>query len=121
MGDDESTEAALQSAFEERVLAWPDVTATVLFGFPAYRVQETVFAVLDTGAVVLTRLPAGGRERLADEYPVGPFEAYGQTIDSWVRVDATGVTLDSLLPFARESYERARSGTTPVPPPDDDE
>lgn len=121
MGYDASAGAGLKSAFEERVVGWPDVTATVLFGFPAYRVQGTVFAVLETDAVALTRLPFAGRVRLAEDHDVGPFEAYGQTIDSWVSVETSGRGLDSLVPFVRESYETARSGTAPVPPPDDAE
>lgn len=83
--------------------------------------DETVFAVLDTDAVVLTRLPAAGRKQLADEHDTGPFEAYDQTIGSWVSVETDGRDLDSLVPFVRESYETARSGTAAVPPPDDEE
>lgn len=66
------------------------------------------------------RLPTGGREELVDEHDAGPFEAYGQTIGSWVRVETTATDLDELVPFVRESYQRARSGTAAVPPPDED-
>lgn len=111
----------LQAAFEDLVGDWPDVTSELLFGYRAYRAGETVFAVLDADGVALTRMPAASRTQLAGERETGPFEAYGQTIDSWIHVPVSPGDLESLAPFVRESYDRARSGTASVPPPADGE
>ena len=54
---------ALKSAFDEVVLDWPDVTATTMFGCPSYQAEGTLFAVLVTDGVALTRLPSDHRER----------------------------------------------------------
>lgn len=117
--DDSPPADALRDAFEEIVFEWPDVTNERLFGFPAYRAGETVFAVLGADGVALTRLPAAATDEVAAEFATRPFEAYGQTIGRWTYVLVPAGELDRLGPFVRESYERARSGTTSVPPPEE--
>lgn len=112
-------DTALAARFDELVRDWADVATDDLFGFRAYRANGTVFAVLDGDAVVLTRLPAAAETDLAADRETGPFEAYGQMIDSWVRVPVTGDRVGELRPYVRGSYEAAHSGTTSVPPPEE--
>lgn len=104
---DEGTE--LKRAFEDLVLGWPDVTATTMFGCPSYRADGTLFAVLVTDGVALTRLPDDHRDEVARGFETGPFQAGDRTVTSWVQVtvdDATAV--DRLAPHVEASYEAAR-------------
>ena len=64
---DPAAGADLRSAFEALVLEWPDVTATTMFGCPSYRVDGTLFAVLVTDGIALTRLPEAERDRIVEE------------------------------------------------------
>jgi hypothetical protein len=100
--------AALRAAFEETVLDWPGVTATTTFGCPSYRADGTLFAVLVTEGVALTRLPDERREAIAREFATGPFEAGDRTVTKWVQVAVDDAAdLDSLVPHVRASYESA--------------
>lgn len=118
-GDDLRTDAGLAAVFEQTVRDWPGVAGTDLFGYRAYEADGTVFAVLDAEGVALTRLPGEAAQRLATDHETGPFEAYGRTIGKWEYVRMGADDLDALVPYVRESYEAAHSGTGSVPPPDD--
>lgn len=107
---DDEAGAALQAAFEAVVLEWPDVTGTTMFGCPSYQADGTLFAVLVTDGVALTRLPESHREQVAREFESGPFQAGEQTVTKWVQVTIDDVAmLDSLEPHVRASYDSARS------------
>lgn len=100
--------AELKATFEAAVLDWADAEATTTFGCPTYRADGTVFAVLVTDGVALTRLPHDARDRLAGEFETGPFEAGGRTVTKWVLVTLDDAEeFDELLPCVRESYETA--------------
>ncbi len=104
--------AALKSAFDEIVLDWPAVTATTMFGCPSYQAEGTLFAVLVTDGVALTRLPADHRERVAQTFEVGPFRAGERTVTKWVQITVeAGSELDSLIPHIEASYESALEET----------
>lgn len=113
--------AALKSTVESIVREWQGVTVHTLFGHPSYEAGGTIFALLRTDGVVLTRLPDAERERLGARYEAGPFEAGGQTIDSWVHVPVGADDVDGLLPFLRASHAAALSESRPVPPPADED
>ena len=105
---DKKEGAALKTAFEEVVLDWPDVTATTMFGCPSYQADGTLFAVLVTDGVALTRLPSDHREQVARAFETGPFQAAGRTVTKWVQVIINDVAaLDSLVPHLKASYESA--------------
>ncbi|MDX1748448.1 MAG: TfoX/Sxy family protein [Halobacteriales archaeon] len=107
---DEDAGAALQSAFEEVVMDWPDVTATTMFGCPSYRADDTLFAVLVTDGVALTRLPADRREQVAKAFHGKPFLAGDRTVPKWVQVTVDDVAdLRALVPHVKASYESALS------------
>jgi len=53
---DESMMRELGESLEAVVLGWPGVTTKKLFGCPCYLVDKSMFALLVTGGVVLTRL-----------------------------------------------------------------
>ena len=99
--------AGLKSAFDALVADWPDVTATTMFGCPSYRADGTLFAVLVTDGVALTRLPDDHREQVAEAFETGPFQAGDRTVTKWVQVTVDGVELESLAPHVRASYESA--------------
>lgn len=108
---DEEAGAALRSAFDELVLDWPDVTATTMFGCPSYRADGTLFAVLVTDGVALTRLPHDHREQVAEAFETGPFQAGERTVEKWVQVTIVDVAaLESLAPHVESSYEAALAG-----------
>lgn len=117
---DEGRAEALKLAVEEVVLDWQAVTTPWMFGYPAYKARETIFAMVVNDGLVLTRLPDVERERLAESYEIGPFEAGGQTIDSWVHVRVGADDLDDLVSFVRASHEAALGESRNVPPPEED-
>ena len=100
--------AELKAAFEELVLDWPSVTATTMFGCPSYQADGTLFAVLVTDAVALTRLPDDDRTQLERLFDTTPFEAGERTVTKWVTVPVDdGSTLGALRPYLEASYEAA--------------
>ena len=100
--------AALKTAFEGEVLDWPDVIATTMFGCPSYQADGTLFAVLVTDGVALTRLPNDHRERVAQRFETGPFQAGDRTVTKWVQVTIDDVdALDALVSHIKASYESA--------------
>lgn len=113
--------AGLKTAFEALVADWAAVTEHAMFGHPSYKAGGTIFALLRTEAVVLTRLPESRRERLAAEFPVQPFEANGGTIERWVVVSAGPDDLANLESYVRASHEAALTESRTVPPPADEE
>ena len=100
--------AGLKTAFEAEVMDWPHVTATTMFGCPSYQADGTLFAVLVTDGVALTRLPSDHRERVARTFESGPFQAGERTVTKWVQVTIDDLAgLDSLVPHIKASYESA--------------
>ena len=98
----------LKSAFESIVTDWEAVTATTMFGCPSYRADGTLFAVLVTAGVALTRLSPDDRERVEAEFETGPFQAGDRTVTKWVQVTVDDVAeLDALAPHVEASYEAA--------------
>lgn len=105
---DKEDGAALKSAFDEIVLDWPEVDGRTMFGCPSYQAAGTLFAVLVTNGVALTRLPDDHREQVADTFDTGPFQAGERTVTKWLQVTIEDVAeLDSLLPHIKASYESA--------------
>ena len=100
--------AAVRERFEAVVLDWPAVTAKTMFGCPSYQADRTLFAVLVTDGVALTRLPDDRRESLAASFETGPFEAGSRTVTKWVQVAVDDPSdLDDLVPYVEASYEAA--------------
>lgn len=118
---DEDAGGALKAALEDLALDWRGVARQWMFGYPTYRADGTIFALVANDGLVLTRLPEGERERLAEAYETGPFEAGEQTIGTWVHVAAGPADLDALAPFVRASHEAALGESRSVPPPTDEE
>lgn len=107
---DATTGEGVRRAFDKQVTDWPGVTTRTSFGCPSYSADGTLFAVLVTEGVVLTRLPQDHRDALDASFETGPFEAGGRTVTSWVRVTVDDPSdLDGLLPFVEQSYEAARA------------
>lgn len=105
---DKERGTALKTAFDDIVLGWPDVTATTMFGCPSYQADGTVFAVLVTAGVVLTRLPSDHRNKVEQTFETGPFRAGDRTVTKWVQVTIEDVAdLDELVPHVKASYESA--------------
>ena len=100
--------AELKVAFEDLVLDWPSVAAETMFGCPSYRADGTIFAVLVTDGIVLTRLPPDERTQLEQLFDTSPFDAGGRTVEKWVTVPVdSGSTLTALRPYLEASYEAA--------------
>ncbi|WP_440990154.1 TfoX/Sxy family protein [Haloarchaeobius baliensis] len=103
--------ASLRTAFDALVADLSDVTATTMFGCPSYRADGTLFAVLVTDGVALTRLPDDRRGALAEQFETGPFDANGRTVTKWVQVAVDDVDeLEQLRPYVVASYESALVG-----------
>jgi|AntRauTorcE11898_2_1112593.scaffolds.fasta_scaffold02808_7 hypothetical protein len=100
--------ADLRETFDHVVAGWPDVSSKTMFGCPSYQAEGTLFAVLVTGGVALTRLPADERATVEREFETGPFQAGDRTVTKWVQVAVDDPeTLDALVPYVRASYETA--------------
>ena len=100
--------ADLQAAFEAMVDSWASVTGTTMFGCPSYSAADTLFAVLVTEGVVLTKLPEDRREEIAERYESRPFQAGGRTITKWVQITVENPDeIETLQPFVEASYETA--------------
>jgi hypothetical protein len=110
---DESTGGGLKRGLDRLVMRWPGVRDDNLFGCPAYRADGTLFAVVTTGAVALTRLPAPDREELEGMFQTRPFGSGERQISRWVnvRVDHDG-DLGELLPYIESSYKTALAERT---------
>ncbi len=105
---DKEAGAALKTAFEDLVLDWPDVTVKTMFGCPSYQADGTLFAVLVTDGVALTRLSDDHREQVEQTFESGPFQTGERTVTKWVQITIDDVsTLDSLVPHIKASYETA--------------
>jgi len=96
---------------------WRGLTDHTMFGHPSDKAGETIFALLVTDGVVLTRLPEGERDELDAAYETGNVEANGQTIATWVRVTVGADDLDALRPFVQASHDAALGDARDVPPP----
>ncbi|WP_255194952.1 TfoX/Sxy family protein [Halorarius litoreus] len=106
---DETRAGDLRDAFERLVLDWPDVAARPMFGCPSYQADGTLFAVLVTDGVALTRLPDDRRDALDAAFETGPFQAGERTVTKWVQVAVDATELDALVPYVESSYEAARA------------
>lgn len=107
---DEEEAGTLRVAVADAVAEWPGVTEERTFGCPSFRVDGTLFAVVVTEGVVLTRLPPDARADLDELFETGPFRPGDRTIAAWVQVDVDPANVDALVPFVRRSYETARRG-----------
>ena len=100
--------AGVRDVFEAQVMAWPGVTGRVMFGCPAYRADGTIFALLITGGLALTRLDDQQQAALAEQFAVRPFVTDDRVIKKWAVVPIRGSTdLDELWPSVRQSYKNA--------------
>lgn len=98
----------IRAAFEEKILAWPDVTTRKMFGCPCYKADNKLFAFLVTGGVVLTKLSEADRGSLSAIYRTEPFQAGKRTVNNWPRVPVFNkVELPELIPFVEKSYTAA--------------
>lgn len=105
---DEAVMAGVRQAFEEIVLSWPEVTQKQMFGCPGYRAGGTLFAVLITGGLALTKLDEEQRAALASQEAVRPFRAGERMIQKWPVLSLTdSLELEGYLPFVEQSYRNA--------------
>ncbi|MFC7071137.1 TfoX/Sxy family protein [Halobaculum lipolyticum] len=105
---DEAAAGDLRARCDRTTENWPGVAHTTMFGCPSYTADGTLFAVVSTQGVALTRLPDAERERLAADHPVEPFEAGGRTVGRWAVVPPAAATACDLDRYLRASYEAAR-------------
>jgi hypothetical protein len=105
---DPAVGADLETSVDRMVEAWADVTRTTMFGCPAYRAADSLFALLVTDGVVLTRLPEEFRPDVEAAFEAGPFVAGNRTINKWVRIRVESAEdVEGLRPFLQASYETA--------------
>ncbi|WP_435065167.1 TfoX/Sxy family protein [Halobaculum sp. EA56] len=107
---DEDRAGDLRALLDRTTEHWPGVARTTMFGCPSYTADGTLFAVVSSQGVALTRLPDDERERLAADHPVEPFEAGPRTVDGWVVLPPAAATDCDLGRYVRASYETARGG-----------
>ncbi|MBX0321962.1 TfoX/Sxy family protein [Halomicroarcula sp. F13] len=108
---DPETGAALKAALDDLVSEWPAVTERTMFGCPSYQADGTLFAVVVTDGVALTRLPETDRPELEAAFETGPFRAGERTVTKWVQVTVDEDGVERLAPFVESSYEAALEET----------
>lgn len=107
---DRDAGAALNRAFDELVRPWPHVESRPMFGHPGYTAEGTLFAVLATDGVALTRLPRDQWGPVEESFETGPFQSGERTVGDWLQVQVDELDdLVNLRPYVRASYERART------------
>jgi hypothetical protein len=101
----------IRLAFEEEILAWPEVTTKKMFGCPCYKADNKLFVFLVTGGVVLTKLSESDRETLTNLFNTEPFQAGIKTVNNWPRIPVLDKSeLPKIITFVEKSYKTAMSG-----------
>ena len=98
----------LRLRIEDSVLLWPGVMKKMMFGAPSYGVGKTLFAILVTGGIILTRLSEEEKVRLLKDPRAAYFEGHGRVIKKWVIIALPNPSeLEHYLPYLQSSYEAA--------------
>lgn len=98
----------LRAALEEEIMTWEGVTKRNMFGCPSYMAEGTLFAMVVTGAVVLTHLPPEARVILASLAKVEPFQAGRKLIHKWAQVCIDHPNqIPAIIPYVHMSYRAA--------------
>ena len=97
----------LREFFEKEALSWPMVDYKKMFGCPCYLANGTIFAVLVTKGIVITKLTDEEKLQLSKVKKVGPFIAGAKVIKSWVQVNLEAKELPIVLPYVKKSYQQA--------------
>jgi hypothetical protein len=98
----------IRVALEEHILTWDGVTKRKMFGCPSYMADGTLFAMVVTGAIVLTHLDPQSRVTLASIAKVEPFKAGRKLIHKWAQVCVDHPSqIAAIVPYVHESYEAA--------------
>jgi TfoX/Sxy family transcriptional regulator of competence genes len=108
----ESLDHALRERFEEIVLGWPGVKKKMMFGCPSYRAGGTLFAIIVTDGIILTRLDEEQKSALISAGSADYFSGQGRVMKKWVVISIGDLSsIDRYLPFITASYKAARTET----------
>lgn len=92
---------------------WDGVEETTMFGCPSFRVHGTLFLVLKTEGIALTKLPEADRDELESTVETAAFTAHGRTVEKWVFVPTDDETaVEALRPYIESSYDAAKAAAT---------
>jgi hypothetical protein len=98
----------LRRTVEDTVLPWPGVMKKMMFGSPSYCVGKTLFAILVTGGIILTRLSEEEKRELLKDPHAGYFEGHGRVVKKWIVISLSDPSeLEHYLPYLRSSYAAA--------------
>lgn len=105
----ESKDHALRERFEEIVFGWPGVTKKMMFGSPSFAAEGTLFAILVTDGIILTRLDEEQKSALISTGFADYFSGHGRVMKKWVVVSVGDPSrIDRYLPFITASYQAAQ-------------
>lgn len=105
---DESQAGEIREAFEVIVHPWPGVTSKKMFGAPSYAANGTLFAVIVTGGLILTRLGDEEKASLLEDPVVEYFTGHGRVIRKWLFIAIKEpADLERYRPFIEASYRAA--------------
>jgi hypothetical protein len=69
-------------------------------------VGKTLFAILVTGGIILTRLSEDEKRELLKDPRAGFFEGHGRVMKKWIVINLpTPSELEHFLPYLRSSYK----------------
>jgi hypothetical protein len=106
----ESEAKELRQKIEDTVLTWPDVQKKMMFGSPSYAVGGTIFMMLITGGIILTRLAEAEKDALLSGPDAGYFEGHDRVLKKWICITVRDTSaIDSWLPAIKPSYRNARA------------
>lgn len=104
----ESEAKELRQKIEDTVLAWPDVQKKMMFGSPSYTARGTIFMMLVTGGIILTRLGQAEKDALLSDPDAGYFEGHGRVMKKWIRISIRDLSaVDIFMPSLKSSYRNA--------------
>jgi TfoX/Sxy family transcriptional regulator of competence genes len=104
----ESEAHALREKFEEIVLGWPGVSKRMMFGSPSYAAGRTIFAMLVTSGVILTRLDDDQKSALLSGGMADYFTGHGRVMKKWIVIAVKDPSsIERYLPYITASYHAA--------------
>lgn len=104
----ESEAHQLREKFEEIVLGWPGVSKKLIFGSPSYVAGGTIFAMLVTGGIILTRLDDDQKSALLSGGVADYFTGHGRVMKKWIVIPVKDPSsIERYLPYITASYHAA--------------
>ncbi len=100
--------AERKTELDNRILQWPEMSTSVMFGCPGYRAYGRLFAIVIDDGIILTKLPDSTREKLLESKVCAVFKTERGTVKNWLAFPFEDISaIEFFLPYLKESYDNA--------------